>query len=60
MPYLYRDNRTDDMKERALQNPNPELRSIGCCEKAVTQFCVCEISYTCPEHKRRVCIGTHD
>jgi hypothetical protein len=59
MPTLYPDYRTDEMKQRALKNPDPQLRHIGCCEKAEVQFCVCEISYTCPDH-RRVCIGTHD
>jgi hypothetical protein len=60
MPYLYRDTRSDEMKARAWRNPNPQLRSVACCEKAVTQFCVCEISYTCPEHAGQVCIGSHE
>ncbi len=34
-------------------------KSTVCCEKAIPVFCVCYLSYTCPDHGGR-CHGTHD
>lgn len=37
-----------------------EKVSMGrCCTKAQGRPCVCEVSYTCPDHGTR-CIGSHD
>lgn len=30
-----------------------------CCPKAVGVPCMCEVSYTCPDHGTR-CVGSHD
>jgi hypothetical protein len=39
-----------------------EVQSIAghrCCPKAVGVPCMCEVSYTCPDHGTR-CVGSHD
>ena len=30
-----------------------------CCERAVKRFCVCLVSWDCPEHGA-TCVGSHD
>jgi len=39
-----------------------EVTSIAghrCCPKAVGNPCMCEVSYSCPDHGTR-CVGSHD
>ena len=31
----------------------------ACCEKAVRVYCVCRVSYKCPDHGQK-CVGSHD